>query len=39
MKWNCLSITTIEEAEDMIISTMADIGLEGAEIKDKKPLT
>ena len=39
MRWNCLSITTIEEAEDMIISTMEDIGLTGAEILDKKPLT
>ena len=39
MKWNCLSITTIEDAEDMIISTMEDIGLEGAEIKDRRPLT
>ena len=39
MKWNRLSITTIEEAEDMIISEMEEIGLEGAEILDKKPLT
>ena len=32
-------IKTITEAEDMIISTLYDIGLEGAQIEDKIPLT
>ena len=39
MKWNRLTIRTIEEAEDMIIASLADIGIEGVEIEDKKPLT
>lgn len=32
-------IKTITEAEDIIISTLYDIGLEGAQIEDKIPLT
>ena len=32
-------IKTITEAEDVIISTLYDIGLEGAQIEDKVPLT
>lgn len=28
-----------EEVEDIVISTLADIGLEGAEIQDKQPLS
>lgn len=32
-------IRTIEEAEDVIISQMLDIGLSGAQIEDKVPLT
>lgn len=39
MKWNKITIKTIAEAEDIIISTMYDIGLEGAQIEDKVPLT
>ena len=39
MKWNRLTIHTIEDAEDMIIASLADIGIEGVEIEDKKPLT
>ena len=39
MKWNRLRIRTIEDAEDMIIASLADIGIEGVEIEDKKPLT
>lgn len=39
MKWTKLRIKTITSAEDMIISTLYDIGLEGAEIEDKQPLT
>lgn len=39
MKWTKLRIKTITDAEDIIISTLYDIGLEGAEIEDKVPLT
>ncbi|MCM1056279.1 MAG: 50S ribosomal protein L11 methyltransferase [Firmicutes bacterium] len=39
MKWVRIRIKTITEAEDIIISTLYDIGLEGAQIEDKVPLT
>lgn len=39
MKWVKFRIKTITEAEDMIISSLYDIGLEGAQIEDKVPLT
>ncbi len=39
MKWIQFKIKTITEAEDIIISTLYDIGLEGAQIEDKIPLT
>lgn len=39
MKWTKLRLKTISEAEDVIISTLYDIGLEGAEIEDHVPLT
>ena len=39
MKWTKFRIKTITEAEDIIISTLYDIGLEGAQIADKVPLT
>lgn len=39
MKWVKFRIKTITEAEDMIISALYDIGLEGAQIEDKVPLT
>ncbi len=39
MKWIKFEIKTITEAEDMIISSLYDIGLEGAQIEDKVPLT
>ena len=39
MKWMKFSIKTVTEAEDIIISTLYDIGLEGAQIEDKIPLT
>lgn len=32
-------IKTVTDAEDIIISTLYDIGLEGAQIEDKVPLT
>lgn len=39
MKWKQIRIKTITEAEDIIISALYDIGLEGAQIEDKIPLT
>lgn len=39
MKWVRFRIKTITDAEDMIISSLYDIGLEGAQIEDKVPLT
>ena len=39
MKWNKFSIKTKTEAEDIIISMLADLGVQGAEIEDKQPLT
>lgn len=39
MKWKKFRIKTVTEAEDIIISTLYDIGLEGAQIEDKVPLT
>ncbi len=39
MKWVKFRIKTITEAEDIIISSLYDIGLEGAQIEDKVPLT
>lgn len=39
MKWVKFRIKTITEAEDIIISSLYDIGLEGAQIEDKIPLT
>ena len=39
MKWKKIRIKTITEAEDIIVSTLYDIGLEGAQIEDKVPLT
>ncbi|MDE7016671.1 MAG: 50S ribosomal protein L11 methyltransferase, partial [Lachnospiraceae bacterium] len=39
MKWMKFKIKTVTEAEDIIISTLYDIGLEGAQIEDKVPLS
>jgi len=39
MKWMKFKIKTIPDAEDIIISTLYEIGLEGAQIEDKVPLT
>lgn len=39
MKWMKFRIKTITDAEDIIVSTLYDIGLEGAQIEDKIPLT
>ena len=37
MKWVKFRIKTVTEAEDIIISTLYDLGLEGAQIEDKVP--
>lgn len=39
MKWKKFRIKTKTEAEDIIISTLYDIGLEGVQIEDNVPLT
>lgn len=39
MKWIKFRIKTITEAEDILLSNLYDIGLEGAQIEDKIPLT
>ncbi|MBR6237446.1 MAG: 50S ribosomal protein L11 methyltransferase [Lachnospiraceae bacterium] len=39
MKWLRIRIKTTTEAEDIIISDFYDIGLEGAQIEDKVPLS
>ena len=39
MKWKKLTIKTVTEAEDIIISDLYDIGLEGAVIEDHVPLS
>ena len=39
MKWKKITIKTITDAEDILICNMEDIGLEGAQIEDKIPLT
>ena len=39
MKWTRIRIKTITSAEDIIISELYDLGLEGAQIEDKIPLS
>ena len=39
MKWSRFTVKTTTEAEDIVISTLYDVGVEGAEILDKQPLT
>ena len=39
MKWNRFTVKTKTEAEDIVISTLAEDGIEGVEIQDKQPLT
>ena len=39
MKWNRFTIKTLTEAEDMVICTLAEVGVEGVEIQDHQPLT
>ena len=39
MKWNKFTLKTRSKVEDIVISTLADVGIEGVEIQDKQPLT
>lgn len=39
MKYNKYTVKTLTAAEDLVIGTLADIGIEGVEIEDKVPLT
>lgn len=39
MQYNKYTLKTLAEAEDIVISTLADAGIEGVEIVDKVPLT
>lgn len=39
MKWNRFTVKTKTEAEDIVICTLAEAGVEGVEIQDKQPLT
>ena len=39
MKWNRFTVKTKTEAEDIVISTLAEVGIEGVELQDKQPLT
>lgn len=39
MKWNKFRLKTLSKAEDIVIATLAEAGVEGVEIEDKVPLT
>ncbi|MDD7739458.1 MAG: 50S ribosomal protein L11 methyltransferase [Fusicatenibacter sp.] len=39
MKWNKFTLKTKADVEDIVISTLADVGIQGVEIEDKQPLT
>ena len=39
MKWKKFTLKTLAEAEDIVIATLAEAGIEGVEIEDKVPLT
>ena len=39
MKWNQFRLKTTTEAEDIVCSMLADLGIEGVQIEDKIPLT
>lgn len=39
MKWNQFRLKTTSEAEDIVSSMLADLGIEGVQIEDKIPLT
>lgn len=39
MRWNKFTLKTLTAVEDIVISTLAEAGVEGVEIEDKVPLT
>ena len=39
MKWNKYTLKTTTEAEDIIVATLAEIGIQGVEIEDRQPLS
>lgn len=39
MKWNKYTLKINADAEDIISATLADVGVQGVEIEDKRPLT
>lgn len=39
MRWNKFTLKTLSAVEDIVISTLAEAGVEGVEIEDKVPLT
>ena len=39
MEWNKFTLKTLSAVEDIVISTLAEAGVEGVEIEDKVPLT
>ncbi len=39
MRWNKFTLKTLTEVEDIVISSLADAGVEGVEIEDKVPLS
>lgn len=39
MKWNQFRLKTTTEAEDIVSSMLADLGIEGVQVEDKIPLT
>lgn len=39
MKWKKFTLKTRTEAEDIVISTLAEAGIQGVEIEDRQPLT
>ncbi|MDO4632855.1 MAG: 50S ribosomal protein L11 methyltransferase [Eubacteriales bacterium] len=39
MKWSKFTLKTLSEAEDVVISALTDVGVEGVEIEDRVPLT
>ena len=39
MRWNRCTVRTTVEAEEMVIYTLTELGIEGVEIQDSQPLT
>lgn len=39
MKWNKYTLKTRSEAEDIVSSTLMELGIQGVEIEDRQPLT